>query len=64
MIYSEKLSSNVDRNTSLIENIDCVTMYNILCNTINRKRIYENPDIPEVAIKRLLKIKRNNIEFE
>lgn len=55
MILKEKVSPTVDKTTSLVEHYDYITMYNTICNTINRKRIYENPNIPEDAIKKVLK---------
>ena len=57
MILNEKVSPDVDKTTSLVERYDYITMYNTICNTINRKRIYENPNIPEDAIKKVLKRK-------
>ena len=55
MIHEEKVSPNVDRTNSLVKSYDYITLYNVICNTINRKRIYENPNIPQEAIKKILK---------
>lgn len=59
MILEEKVSPIVDCLTTLVEHRDDMTMFNVVCNTINRKRIYENSNIPVSAVRKVLKRKNN-----